>query len=242
MASCWIEVDLNAVRENYRALHALLGPDIDIIAVVKADAYGLGALETSRVLADEGARYLAVTRIEEAQFLRQGGISAPILMLAPAPHEDVDALLELDVTACLGAEDDIEQLINAAQHHDKTARCGLKINTGMNRFGFSADRSAGCGATYRQRATIEIGDVLDAFDGCGRNQAAASAPAIWTFHAADNFAGPHCRFVAARFSHAPIPPRFYVFPRCACRACAREPFCLANFPAQPRAKPEKLPV
>ena len=56
MASCWIEVDLNAVRENYRALHALLGPDIDIIAVVKADAYGLGALETSRVLAEEGAR------------------------------------------------------------------------------------------------------------------------------------------------------------------------------------------
>ncbi len=136
MASCWIEVDLGCVRENYRALKTVLGPEIDIIAVVKADAYGLGALETGRVLSEEGARYLAVTRIEEAQVLRQGGISAPILMLAPAPHEDVDALLELDITACLNADDDIEQLQNAAQRHGKIARCGLKINTGMNRFGF----------------------------------------------------------------------------------------------------------
>ncbi|HVF11257.1 MAG TPA: alanine racemase [Abditibacteriaceae bacterium] len=135
MPSCWIEVDLNAIRHNFRAIQDLVGAETKIIAVVKANAYGHGAVETSRALSTAGAAQLAVTRIEEALPLRAAGIAAPILVLAPAPAEDVGAVVEHGLTACVSSYEDAERLSNEAARQDATARVQLKIDTGMARFG-----------------------------------------------------------------------------------------------------------
>ena len=137
MAQCWAEVDLEKVRANFRALQVLVGEETSIIAVVKANAYGLGAPQVSRVLAQEGARYLAVTRAEEGVALREAGLEAPILLMSPTPSEDLEAAIAHDLTLCLSTPEEVADTADEAKRQARTARCGLKINTGMNRFGVS---------------------------------------------------------------------------------------------------------
>jgi alanine racemase len=141
MAQCWVEVDLEKVRANFRALQVLVGPDADIIAVVKANAYGLGAPEVSRVLEALGARFLAVTRAEEGVALREASISAPILLMSPTPLEDVPLAVEHDLTLCLATPEEVQSVAHEAKQQNRTASVGLKINTGMNRFGVDAEHA-----------------------------------------------------------------------------------------------------
>lgn len=79
---CWLEIDLDAVRGNFAALRAMVGPDIKIMPAVKANAYSHGIIETCRVLEDAGADYLGVGNIDEAILLRENGIKMPILIFA----------------------------------------------------------------------------------------------------------------------------------------------------------------
>src|SRR4051812_43514212 len=83
---CWLEVDLDAIAENVRSIGRLVGPGTSICAVVKADAYGLGAVEVARTALNAGAGRLAVARVDEAIVLRQAGIRAPILLIAGFVH------------------------------------------------------------------------------------------------------------------------------------------------------------
>ena len=81
----WAEIDLDALAYNYRALRQLVGADVKFLGVVKADAYGHGAVQVSRTLQELGADYLAVSSIDEAAELRSGGITMPILILGHTP-------------------------------------------------------------------------------------------------------------------------------------------------------------
>jgi len=137
MPSCWIEVNLNAIRHNFHALQDLVGVETKVIAVIKANAYGHGAVETARALSTAGAAQFAVTRIEEALPLRAAGISTPILLLAPVPAEDVDEVVEHGLSACVSSYQDAERLSQAAARRSVTARVQLKIDTGMGRFGMA---------------------------------------------------------------------------------------------------------
>src|SRR5246127_2840408 len=78
----WVEVSLARIRENYRAVRALVGEKAEVMPVVKADAYRHGAIEVSRVLESEGVRWLAVSNVEEGVALREAGIAARILGMA----------------------------------------------------------------------------------------------------------------------------------------------------------------
>jgi alanine racemase len=156
MAQCWVEVDLEKLRANFRALRALVGGDTAIIAVVKADAYGLGAVEVGRALAAEGARYLAVTRVEEAVELRSGGIEAPILLLSPTPHADLPEALAHGLTLCVSSLEDVRAIAREAQEQGKVARCGLKVNTGMNRFGVSPESAAEVAEAITREEPLQI--------------------------------------------------------------------------------------
>ena len=188
MPSCWIETDLEKVRHNFRALQNYLGPQIRVIAVIKADAYGLGALEVGRVLGELGAHYLAVTHVGEGVALRETGINAPILLMAPAPREDVDALVEHDLTACISQIDDIFHLSGAAEQQSKIARCGLKINTGMNRFGVTPEAALDAAQRINEQTSAAFGNLLDALHGRGRTQADDARNSIRTLFAAGQFA------------------------------------------------------
>src|SRR5205823_7852021 len=93
---CWIEVDLDAVADNVRALQAAAEPRHGVTAVVKAQAYGMGAIAVAQAAVAAGARGAAVARLSEARLLRAGGFTAPILLLgaispepAPADYAEV---------------------------------------------------------------------------------------------------------------------------------------------------------
>jgi len=81
----YVLVSREQIARNYRAVRAVVGPRVEVAAVVKADAYGHGALEVSRVVTEEGAKWLAVSSVEEGVTLRRGGIAALKLDRLPRP-------------------------------------------------------------------------------------------------------------------------------------------------------------
>ena len=82
----WAEIDLDALAHNYQQARRKIGPNVKYLGVVKADAYGHGAIQVSRKLEQLGADYLAVSSLDEAKELRRAGIQAPILILATRPR------------------------------------------------------------------------------------------------------------------------------------------------------------
>ena len=94
----WAEIDLDALAANFRVISERVGPEVKVMAAVKADAYGHGAVEVARVLAGEGVEWLAVSSVTEGVTLRRAGIRAPILVITGfLPHE-WDALANSDLT------------------------------------------------------------------------------------------------------------------------------------------------
>ena len=85
----WAEIDLDALAHNYITLRKRIGDDVKFLGVVKADAYGHGSVQVSRLLEELGADYLAVSSIDEAVELRHNGINMPILILGHTPKEEV---------------------------------------------------------------------------------------------------------------------------------------------------------
>ena len=95
---CWAEVDLGALRRNYRQLRQRLSPGGKYLAVVKADAYGHGAVPVARVLQEEGADWFGVASLEEGEELRQGGITRPVLIFGYTPPQYAGRLAEEELT------------------------------------------------------------------------------------------------------------------------------------------------
>ena len=137
----WVEVNKSALRHNIRELRHLIGEKTRLITVVKANAYGHGIVETSRLWLHEGADMLAVTRLDEAIPLREAGLEAPILLMAPLLPEECQSAIENGVTSCVNTIEDAERLSEAATKLKQTAFVQLKINTGMGRLGVEADNA-----------------------------------------------------------------------------------------------------
>ena len=89
----WAEIDLDALAHNYQQARRKIGPNVKYLGVVKADAYGHGAIQVSRKLEQLGADYLAVSSLDEAKELRRAGIQAPILILGHTPPAMVPQLI-----------------------------------------------------------------------------------------------------------------------------------------------------
>ena len=94
----WAEIDLDALAHNYQQARRKIGPNVKYLGVVKADAYGHGAIQVSRKLEQLGADYLAVSSLDEAKELRRAGIQAPILILGHTPPAMVPQLIEYGIT------------------------------------------------------------------------------------------------------------------------------------------------
>ena len=134
----YVLVSREQIARNYRALKAVVGPQVEVAAVVKADAYGHGALEVSRVVVAEGARWLAVSSVEEGVTLRQSGIAARILVMGGfLPHERA-AVHEFDLTPAIHSLDQMKQVDELAESSGKRLAYHLKIDSGMGRLGTRA--------------------------------------------------------------------------------------------------------
>jgi len=139
--SC-VEIDLSALRHNYSEIRKVTSPGADIMAVVKADAYGHGAVRCAKTLIDCGASYLCVATIGEAVELRKAGIDARILILGYTDPLHFPDVVKYDIDQAVYDYEAAKVLSNEAVKQKKTVRIHIKLDTGMGRLGFIADGSS----------------------------------------------------------------------------------------------------
>lgn len=132
----WAEIDLTALEHNYRALRSNLAPGCRFVGVVKANAYGHGALPVAKRLETLGAEYLAVACLDEAVALREGGVTAPILILGGTPAQFAPELLHDGLTQTVFDLDTARAYSAAAVAAGGRLKVHLKADTGMGRLGF----------------------------------------------------------------------------------------------------------
>lgn len=132
----WAEIDLDALGYNYRALRQRIGESVRFLGVVKADAYGHGAVQVARELQTLGADYLAVSSIDEAAELRHGGITMPILILGHTPREQVGKLIDLHITQAVTCHAKAVEYSEEALRHGGELTIHIKVDTGMSRLGY----------------------------------------------------------------------------------------------------------
>lgn len=138
LCSCrptWAEVDLGAIAHNVGLVRDLVGPERAIMAVVKADAYGHGALAVARKALEAGANWLGVALPEEGMELRKAGIRSPILVLGPTMPQQVPQVLEADLSLSLFSLEVALALEAEASKRGALARVHVKVDTGMGRLG-----------------------------------------------------------------------------------------------------------
>lgn len=132
----WAEIDMDALAHNYRTARNLTGPEVKYLGVVKADAYGHGAVQVARKLEALGSDYLAVSSLDEARELRRGGIAIPVLILGHTPPEMTPQLMRYGLTQTVSALSKAEEYGRAAAEAGGTLRVHIKVDTGMSRLGF----------------------------------------------------------------------------------------------------------
>lgn len=135
----WISVDLGAIAGNVRSVRQRLGPGTAILAVVKAHAYGHGAVPVAKTALAAGAHMLGVTCLDEALELREAGVTADILMLGYAPPWQASTIVANDICATAYDPELLEPLATAARALGRAARVHLKVDTGMSRYGPLSD-------------------------------------------------------------------------------------------------------
>ena len=134
----WAEVSLDNLEHNYRAIKEHIPSGCRFLGVMKADAYGHGAVPLSHALCELGADYLAVSNLEEAVQLRRGGIRAPLLILGYTPAEFADTMVFMDITQEVHSLEYAKELDAALTGTNYILNVHLKLDTGMTRIGFFA--------------------------------------------------------------------------------------------------------
>jgi alanine racemase len=140
----WVEISLPQIARNFQAARDVVGPRIEVMPVVKADAYRHGAVEVSRTLVGHGARWLAVSNVQEGAILREAGIGVRILVMADFLPAEREQLLEFDLTPVIHTLSDIAEWDCLARARSLQPAYHLKIDSGMGRLGAreSADEIA----------------------------------------------------------------------------------------------------
>ena len=135
----WVEISLKQIAENFRAVRQVVGPNVEVMPVVKADAYRHGAVEVSRVLTAAGARWLAVSNVEEGAILRDRGIQTRILVMADFLPSERAGLLQYNLTPVIHSLPDIAEWDRlSAESGGEPREYHLKIDSGMGRLGTRA--------------------------------------------------------------------------------------------------------
>ncbi|HJT56700.1 MAG TPA: alanine racemase, partial [Ktedonobacteraceae bacterium] len=137
----WVEIDLSAIANNTRQIQALVGPRVHILASLKADAYGHGALKVARTVLHNGASMLGVATVSEATPLRDAGISASILVFGYVPLWQMREAVRLGLSITLYSIESAQALSRAAVALGKVVNVHVKIDSGMGRLGIRAEQS-----------------------------------------------------------------------------------------------------
>lgn len=136
MSRTWAEINLDALKHNYKTLHNVLTNGAKFLGVVKANAYGHGITQCAQKLQECGTNWLAVASIPEGITLRQNGITLPIICLGQTQPELASLMCEYSITQAVGDFENAKALSEYAASHHKTLHIHIKIDTGMSRTGF----------------------------------------------------------------------------------------------------------
>ena len=129
---CWLEINLSNLKNNIESIHSIISEDMDIISVVKANSYGLGAINISKYLSSIGIKYFAVATLQEALDLRiRGKVPGEIIILSWTPVAEKETLIKYNLTQTLVDYEYAKKL----DEMPGIVKCHIKVDTGMNRFG-----------------------------------------------------------------------------------------------------------
>lgn len=139
--SLWAEIDLSAIRHNIKEARRAVGEHVALMAVVKANAYGHGATQVAKAACEAGASWLGVALPEEGAYLRESGVTQPILILTEAAPPAIPLMLDHTLTATIFSVRAAHALSEEAAARGKTVGVHVKVDTGMNRVGLTPDRT-----------------------------------------------------------------------------------------------------
>ena len=136
----WAEINLDLAKYNFDVIREQVGNKTKICCVIKANAYGHGAITLAKLYQENGADYFAVSNIEEALQLRNNNIVLPILILGYTPTECALTLAKNDITQCIYSLEYAIDLSKQAAKSNCTVKVHLKLDTGMGRIGFKCTK------------------------------------------------------------------------------------------------------
>jgi alanine racemase len=185
--SAWVETDLSAISRNYRALKALarrqldrrVNPQVDLLSVVKADAYGHGMLEAARVIEKEGGRFFAVSNLEEAVTLRLSGNRHRILLFETTFPEQAKKIVQHDLTPAVCTLPFVKALDRSARRAGKVVPVHVKIDTGMGRLGVWHKEAATFIKAITKLPNIRVEGLMTHFPVADTDRAFTEKQIVW---------------------------------------------------------------
>jgi alanine racemase len=137
----WVEIDLDRLRRNLQLIRRDKPPEVQLLAVVKDEAYGHGALDVARIALEEGVWGFGLSTLEEATTLRDAGITAPLLLLGERQESELSWCVGHDLTVCVNEMQTVRKLARLAAARGKRVPVHVKIHTGMSRYGARWDEA-----------------------------------------------------------------------------------------------------
>jgi alanine racemase len=137
----WVEIDLGRLRRNLQLIRRDLPSKVQLMAVLKDEAYGHGALDAARIAFEEGAACVGLSTLEEAMSLRDEGVTAPLLLLGERRESELEWCVAHNLTVCVNESHNVRALAKIAAATNKRVPVHLKIHTGMSRYGVRWDEA-----------------------------------------------------------------------------------------------------
>jgi len=159
----WVSVDLVALRQNFLALTALVGPGVRVMAMVKANAYGHGLVPAAQAFAAAGADIFGVAEVEEAVTLREAGLAGEIVVLFGAPSAAADEVAHYNLSPVVFGTESLTALSRAAMAARKVINIHLKIDVGMGRLGVLPDEAVAVAAAIQASPGLSLAGLLSHF-------------------------------------------------------------------------------
>jgi alanine racemase len=159
----WTEIDLGKLRRNLQLIRQDLPAHVRLLAVVKDEAYGHGALDVARVAQMEGAWGFGLSTLEEAMNLREGGIKSPLLLLGERQEAELEWCVAHDLTVCVNEPHAVRKLAKIAADFGKRVPVHVKIHTGMSRYGVRWDEALPLIEKVLAEKSLELEGVMTHF-------------------------------------------------------------------------------
>ena len=159
----WVEINLCRLKRNFELINCDKPAGLQILSVVKDEAYGHGALPVARVALACGAKFLALSTLEEAVTLRDRGVQAPLLLLGDREERELLWCIDYDLTCCVSEPHSVTVLGQLAARAGKKVPVHLKINTGMNRYGIRWNDAASLAALIGSTKSLMLEGMLSHF-------------------------------------------------------------------------------